>query len=116
LPVSKRMSPRMYHQTSKHPGVSILLRVRCIFSDKTQTLQSSAVYVLGASYQLMYAWLVVQCMRDLKGPGKLRLLVLLQGHWTPQLLPAFPSSVTGVSCFCPLVGCTYLHLILSAAC
>ena len=47
-----------------------LLRVRCIFSDWTQTSQSSAVYVLGASYQLVYAsWLVVQCLRDRRGPG-----------------------------------------------
>jgi hypothetical protein len=27
------------------------LRVRCIFSDWTQTWQSSAVYLLGTSYQ-----------------------------------------------------------------
>jgi hypothetical protein len=46
------------------------LRVRCIFSDWTQTRQSSAVCVLGASYQLMYtACLVVQCLRGLGGPG-----------------------------------------------
>ena len=30
-----------------------------------------------------------------------------------QLLP---NSTTGVSCFCPLLGCKYLNLILSAAC
>jgi len=34
----------------------------------------------------------------------------------PQLLPAFPNSTTGVSSFCPLVGCKYLHLTLLAAC
>jgi hypothetical protein len=46
------------------------LRVRCIFSDWTQTQQSSTVCVLGASYQLVYtAWLVVQCLRDLGCPG-----------------------------------------------
>jgi hypothetical protein len=28
----------------------------------------------------------------------------------------FPNSITGVSSFCPLVGCKYLHLSLSAAC
>jgi hypothetical protein len=28
----------------------------------------------------------------------------------------FHNSITGVSCFCPLVGCKYLHLTLSAAC
>jgi hypothetical protein len=29
---------------------------------------------------------------------------------------SFPNSTTGVSCFCPLVGCNYLPLTLSAAC
>jgi hypothetical protein len=28
----------------------------------------------------------------------------------------FPSSTTGVNCFCPLTGCKYLHLTLSAVC
>ena len=28
----------------------------------------------------------------------------------------FPNSATGLSCFCPLVWCKYLHLTLSAAC
>jgi hypothetical protein len=37
----------------------------------------------------MYAlWLVVQCLRDLWGPGYSRLLIFLQGHY-PQLLLAF---------------------------
>ena len=43
------------HQTSPLPGASSLLRVRCIFSDGTKTRQSSAVYVLGTLYQLLYA-------------------------------------------------------------
>jgi hypothetical protein len=56
--------------TSKLPGATSFLKVRCIFSDWTQTQQSSAVYVLKASYQLVYATLlVVQCLRDLGGPG-----------------------------------------------
>jgi hypothetical protein len=43
------------------------LRIRCIISEWTQTLQSSAVCVLGASYQLVYAtWLVIQYLRDLR--------------------------------------------------
>ena len=45
-----------------------------------------------------------------------RLLVLLQDCPSPQLLSAFPNSTTGVSCFCQLVGCKYLPLILSVAC
>jgi hypothetical protein len=53
------------HLTSKLHEASSLLGVKCIFSDWTQTQQSSAVYVLGASYQPVYAaWLVVQCFRD----------------------------------------------------
>ena len=44
------------------------------------------------------------------------MLVLVQDCLSPQLLSAFPNSTTGVSCFCPLVGCKYLHLTLSAAC
>jgi hypothetical protein len=31
------------------------LRVRCIISDWTQTQKLSGIYVLGASYQLVYA-------------------------------------------------------------
>jgi hypothetical protein len=43
------------------------------------------------------------------------LLVLLQNR-PSQPLSTFRNSITGVSCFCPLVGCKYLHLTLSAAC
>ena len=58
------------HQISKPPGVSSLLMVRCILSDYTHTRQSSALYVLEASYQLVYAALLVaQCLRDLGSPG-----------------------------------------------
>jgi hypothetical protein len=57
------------NQTSKLPEASSLLRVRCIIYDWTQTQQSSAVYVLRVSYQLVDAtWLVVRCLRDLRGP------------------------------------------------
>jgi hypothetical protein len=38
-------------------------------------------------------------------------LVLLKDSLVLQLLSAFPNSTTGVSCFCPLVGCKYLHKI-----
>jgi hypothetical protein len=41
-------------QTSKLAVVSILLRVRWIFYDWTQTWQSCAIYVLEGSYQLLY--------------------------------------------------------------
>jgi hypothetical protein len=49
------------HLTSKLPGASSFLRVRCIISEWTHTRKSSTVCVLGASCQLVYAaWLVVQ--------------------------------------------------------
>ena len=71
--ISKRMSPSNLpplHQTYPLPGASKLLRVRCISSDRVHTPKPSAVYVLGPLYQLMYAaWLVAQCLRDLRGSG-----------------------------------------------
>jgi hypothetical protein len=50
-----RMSPPppLPHLSCKLPGASSLLRVRWIIPDWTETWQSSAVYVLGASYQLV---------------------------------------------------------------
>jgi hypothetical protein len=58
------------HMTSKLPGASSLLRVRCIISKWTQTWTFATVCVLGASYQLVYAvCLVVQCLWDLRGRG-----------------------------------------------
>jgi hypothetical protein len=70
LPPPQRLHDDVPISPSSHPTRPPhflgLLRVRCIFSDWTQTQQSSAIYVLGASYQLFYAaWLVVQCIRDL---------------------------------------------------
>jgi len=70
-PLSPQGCPHpLPHQTSKLPRASSLLRVRFIFSDWTQTQESSAVYVSGASSQLVYtAWLVIQHLRDLGGQG-----------------------------------------------
>jgi hypothetical protein len=69
---SKRMSlpPLPSHQTSPLPGASSLSRVRCIFSHWGQTRESSAVYVSGASYQLVNAdMLVARYLRDLGDAG-----------------------------------------------
>ena len=50
------------------PGASSLLRVRHTISEWTQTQKTSAVYALGASYQLIYAaWLVFWYLRNLWG-------------------------------------------------
>jgi hypothetical protein len=58
------------HLTSKLPGPSSLLRIKCIISELTQTEKSSTVCVLGTLYQVMYAvCLVFQCLRDLGGPN-----------------------------------------------
>ena len=63
----------------------------CIFFHWGQARQSSAVYVLGVSDQLVYAaWLVTQSLRDLGNPGLLRLLVFSWGCPPPQPLPDFP--------------------------
>jgi hypothetical protein len=107
-------------QTFPLPGASSLLRVRFIISDWTWTQQSSAAYVLGASYQLVYAtWLVVQCLRNLSGEGTR----LIETAGPPTRSPSSSASSSfyliqrqGVTSFCPLVGCKYLHLTLSAAC
>ena len=103
------------YQTFKLPRASILLKVRYILSDQTQTRQSSDIYVLGASYQLVFAsWLVTQCLRQSKltetaGPPTGLPLLL-------SFLQPLPNSITWVSSFSPLVGCKYMHLTLSAAC
>ena len=55
------------HLTSKLPGASRLLRVRCNNSEWTKPKQSPSICVLGASYQLVYAAsLVFQCLRALR--------------------------------------------------
>jgi hypothetical protein len=78
------------HHASPLPEASSLSRVRCMFSDWGQNCQFSAIYVLEASYQLLYAaWLVDQCLRDLRGPDQL-ILVFPRSCSPPQFLPAFP--------------------------
>jgi hypothetical protein len=47
--------------------------------------------VSGASYRLVYAaWLVAQCLRDLRVPGQLRLLIFLSFF---QLFPNYTLSL-----------------------
>ena len=106
--------------TSKLPGSSRLLMARFFISEWTHTQQSSAVCVLVASYHPVYAaCLVVQCLRDLRGPWDLIIWDCCSSLRVTLLLiffQSFPNSTTGVSCFCPLVECNYLPLTLSAAC
>jgi hypothetical protein len=57
--------PPPSHQTSQLPKASSISRFRCVFSHWGQTRQSSAVYMSGKSYQLVYAaWLVPHCQRS----------------------------------------------------
>jgi hypothetical protein len=52
------------------PGTSSLSGVRYFFSHWGQTRQSSAIYMSGVSYHLVHAaWLVAQCLSNLRGPG-----------------------------------------------
>ena len=75
------------HHTSKLPGASNLLRVRCMFSDWDKARQSSPVCVLEVTYQLVYAaWLMVQCLRDLVGSS------LIETASPPTGLPSSSSS------------------------
>ena len=104
------LSPRgcsSHPQAFPLPGASSLLRIRHIFSHWGQTRQSSAVYVLGASYQLVHAaWLVAYCLRDLRVPSwdfwsSYTVALLL------SFIQPFPNSTTEVPNFSPLVGCKY---------
>jgi hypothetical protein len=64
-PVSTWMSPSSHPQVLKSLGLPVSWGI----SEWTQTRKSSTVCVLWASYQLVYAvCLVVQCLRDLRGP------------------------------------------------
>jgi hypothetical protein len=56
-------------------------------------------------------WLVVQCLRYL---GFRRLLAFYRISLLLSFFQLFPNSTRGISSFCPLVGCKYLHLTLSA--
>ena len=65
LPLSPRgcsfPTPTPPHHMYSLTGALSLMRVKYIFSHWDQTQKPSAVYVLGASYQLVYvAWLVFQ--------------------------------------------------------
>ena len=95
-------------QTSKLHGAFSLLRAWCIFIDWTQTQQSSAVCVLGASYQLVYVCCLVGGPVLERSQGSR----LIETTGPPTGLPSFsfffqlfPTPTTGVSNFCPLVGC-----------
>jgi hypothetical protein len=83
--------------TSKLHGASSLLRVRCIISEWTHTQMPSTVYVLGASYQLVYAvCLVVQCLSGSEHFWRLTSILLIIKE--KVILPYLYSSSRG-GCF-----------------
>jgi hypothetical protein len=122
IPPPQTLSPRgwshlPHHLTSKLPGASSLLWVRCIISEWTQTQQSSAVCVLGPhiSWCMVPVWWL--SIRAISG------VQINWGCWSSyrvalllSLFQSSPNSTKGVSCFCSLVGYNYLPLSLSAAC
>ena len=92
---SKKRSPPLYpHHHSPSPPFSLKppvywwLGASSLKEDKTG---SPLQCVLGVWYQLVYiSWMMAQCLRDLRSPHQLRLLILPRGHPSPQVLPAFP--------------------------
>lgn len=67
--VSKRMSltPPLCYRSFSHPVAPSLSRFKCIFSDWVQTRKLSPVYVLRASYYLVFApFLVAWCLWEPK--------------------------------------------------
>ena len=118
-PVSPRGCPQppLPHQISKLPGTSSLLRVRYIFSEWSHTRHCSAVYVLGASYQLVFAvWLVVQCLRDLGVQCNWDCWSSYRATLLLSFFQLFLNLTAVVNNFCSLVACKYLHLTLLYAC
>jgi hypothetical protein len=97
------------HQTSKLPGASSLLRVRCIISEWTQTQKSSTACVLGGliSADVLFIWW--------SGVWEISGVQINWECWSSyrvalflSFFQSFPNLTTGVSSFCPLVGCTCL--------
>jgi hypothetical protein len=107
------------HQTSPLSGVSRPLRDRYIFSDWTQTRESSAVHLFGGFISAGVCWLVGGPVSERSQQYRL----IYTAHCPPTGSPFSSASFSfsliqppRVSSFCPLVGCKYLHLTLSAVC
>jgi hypothetical protein len=107
------------HLTSKLSGASSLLRVTCINSEWTQTQTSSLL--LDVCWGPHISWCMLpgwwSSVWEISGVQinwdcwfYYRVFLLL------SFFQLFPISTTGVSYFCQLVWCKYLHLTLSAAC
>jgi hypothetical protein len=93
-----------------------VLRVKCMISEWTQTLQSSACMTDGDLISTAVCCLFGGPVFGRSRGSRLRLLVFLLDRSFPQLLTSIPNSTRAVICFCQLIGCKYLHLTLSAAC
>jgi hypothetical protein len=104
--------------TSKLPGASSLLRVRWIWMNTDlAVLYYTCVHTYTHISRCMLpgwwtsVWEISGIRVSWNCLSSYRVTFLLHSFF--QL---FPNSTTGVSCFCPLVGCKYLHLTLSAVC
>jgi hypothetical protein len=111
-PLSPRGCPHSpCHLTSKLPGASSLLRVRCIISERTQTY-SLLLYVCWWPH-ISWCMLPVWWSSVWKISGAHINWDCWSSYRMAFLLNFFPSSLIqqqGVSCFCPLVGRNYLPL------
>jgi hypothetical protein len=88
------------------PPVSVGLDAYFL-TEHRPTQQSSSVYVLGASYQLVSAaWLVIQCLRNLGGPDNCDFWSSCRVTLLLNFFQLFPNSSTGFNSFCPLVRCS----------
>jgi hypothetical protein len=107
------------HLTSKLPGDSSLLRIRCIISGWTQTQKSSTVCVLGASLSAGVLFMFGDTVFERSQGSRLIETAVWSSYSFALFLSFFPpfhNSTTGISCFCSLFGCNYLHLTLWVAC
>jgi hypothetical protein len=88
--------------TEPDPAVLCCLCVRGLISVGVSCLASGSVFKRSrGGDQVQVSW---DCC------SSYRVTLLL------SFFQLFPNSITGVISFCPLAGCKYLHLTLSAAC
>jgi hypothetical protein len=105
------------HQTSKFSGASNLTGLGAPSLTKPR-LGSPLLYmcwdpyiswiILPVSWSSVWDISVIQANSDCWSSYRVTILL--------SFIQLIPNSITGDSCFCPLVGYKYLHLTLSAAC
>jgi hypothetical protein len=111
------MSPPLPYMTSKLSGGSSILRVGASSLNEHRP-SSPLLYVcwghISAGVCCLVGspvWEILEIQINWDCWSSYRI-----AHLRIFIHPSFPHSTTEVSCFCPMVGCKYVHLILSAAC